>query len=426
VGAVSINELVLLGVSFAAGFLCVRAAASDRRRMTRSRCDSPTPEEPRLSRIPVFAPSLGPEETELALDCLRSGLISGTGGDYIGRFEGTWAGYCGRRHGVAVANGSVALDLALDCLGLPPGAEVILPSFTIVSCLAAVLRAGARPILVDSDPLTGCLDVTKIERVVTPRTRAVLVVHIYGHPVDMDPVLALADRHGLAVIEDAAEAHGAEYLTGRAGGAAAWRRCGSFGAMSTFSFYANKPVTTGEGGMVLTDDEQLAARLRSRRNLGFGRRRFFHEELGWNFRLTNLQAAIGCAQVGKIDEVVRRKREIAAGYRRRLEHLDHLELPHEAAWARSIYWMYAVVLRDTAPCDAAELAARLDGREIETRPFFLGMHEQPVCRRMGLFARESHPVAERLARRGLYLPSGLDLSGADLDRVAAAVEAALR
>jgi perosamine synthetase len=379
-----------------------------------------------MNRIPVYAPNLGQEEIDCALDCLRSGAISGSGGAYLERFEQAWAGYCGRRHGVAVANGSVALDLAIDCLDLPPGAEILLPTFTIVSCAAAVLRSGAQPVLVDSDPATGCLDVEQLASRITSRTRAIMAVHIYGHPVDMDPLLALAHRHGLAVVEDAAEAHGAEYLEGHGSGQGSWKRCGSFGTSSTFSFYANKPITTGEGGMVLTDDAGLASRLRSRRNLGFGRRRFFHEELGWNFRLTNLQAALGFAQVGKIDTVVRRKREIAADYSRRLRHLELLELPREEQWARSIYWMYAVVLRDEARLDAAELASRLDRAGIETRPFFLGMHEQPVFQRMSLFRGESYPVAERLARRGLYLPSGLDLSPEDVGRVVAALETALR
>ncbi|HEX9668248.1 MAG TPA: DegT/DnrJ/EryC1/StrS family aminotransferase [Thermoanaerobaculia bacterium] len=380
-----------------------------------------------MSRIPVFAPRLGAEEVEAALACLRSGAISGSGGREIERFEAEWAGYCGRRFGVAVVNGSAALDLALDVLDLPAGSEVILPTFTIVSCLTAVLRAGAMPVLVDSDPATGCMDVAQVERRITARTGAILAVHIYGHPVDMDPLLALAARHGLVIVEDAAEAHGAEYLAGHGGEEGAWRRCGGFGELSTFSFYANKPITTGEGGMVLTDDEALVARLRSRRNLGFGRgRRFLHEELGWNFRLSNLLAAIGRAQVAKIAEVVRRKRELAAEYARRLEGIEVLELPRERAWARSIYWMYAVVVRDEAPCDAAELAARLDRAGIETRPFFLGMHEQPALHGRGLFVGERYPVAERLARRGLYLPSGLDLTAAELDRVADELVRALR
>lgn len=377
-----------------------------------------------MRRIPVFEPSIGDAERAAADECLRAGAISSAHGGYVERFETAWAGYCGRRHGVAVCNGSAALDLAFDALDLPAGSEVVLPSFTIVSCLTAVLRAGLVPVLVDSDPRTGCLDVDAVARRVGPRTRAVLAVHIYGHPVDMDPLLAIADRHGLAVVEDAAEAHGAEYLRGHAAGGSDWVRCGSFGAMSTFSFYANKPITTGEGGMVLTDDDELAARLRSRRNLGFGPRRFYHEELGWNFRLTNLQAAIGLAQLARIDEIVRRKRELAADYSRRLRDLDALELPGEATWARSIYWMYAVVLRDAAPFDAAELAARLQRDGVETRPFFLGMHEQPALHRRGLFVGESYPEAERLARRGLYLPSGLGLTGEQIDRVVAALERA--
>jgi len=378
-----------------------------------------------MERIPVFEPSIGDAERAAADECLRAGAISSTHGGYVERFEAAWAAYCGRRHGVAVCNGSAALDLAFDALELPAGSEVVLPSFTIVSCATAVLRAGLVPVLADSDPRTGCLDVADVARRVGPRTRAVLAVHIYGHPVDMDPLLELAAERGLAVVEDAAEAHGAEYRTRRAGAEAAWRRCGSFGVASTFSFYANKPITTGEGGMVLCDDDALAARLRSRRNLGFGPRRFYHEELGWNFRLTNLQAAIGLAQFARIDEIVRRKRELAAEYARRLAGVPGLELPGEAAWARSIYWMYAVVLRDEVPFDAAELAARLAREGVETRPFFLGMHEQPALRRRGLFAGERHPQAERLARRGLYLPSGLGLAPAQLDRVASALARAL-
>jgi perosamine synthetase len=378
--------------------------------------------------IPVFEPTLGEAEIDAALACLRAGAISGSGGEALARFEADWAAYCGRREGVAVANGSVALDLAFSCLDLPPGAEVLMPTFTIVSCATAVLRAGAVPVLVDSDAATGCLDVAQLEAKLTARTRAILAVHIYGHPVDMDPLLTLAARYGLAVVEDAAEAHGAEYLVGRAGAdGGSWRRCGGFGDLSTFSFYANKPITTGEGGMVLTDDPELAGRLRSRRNLGFGRgRRFRHEELGWNFRLTNLQAAIGVAQVTRIDEIVRRKRELAAAYAERLGELDLIELPSEAPWARSVFWMYAIRLRDEAPLDATELAARLERAGIETRPFFLGMHEQPALRALGLFAGESYPVAERLARRGLYLPSSLGLSDVELDRIAAALAEALR
>ncbi len=249
--------------------------------------------------IPVSAPVVGEREAAYVAECLQTGR-SRSNGRFIDAFENTWAEYCGRRHGVSVANGTVALQLAVAALGIGPGDEVILPTFTIVSCALAVIYAGATPVLVDADPQTWCMDPSQVEARITSRTRAIMPVHIYGLPVDMEPVLRLARKHGLAVIEDAAEAHGAEYLL-RGDDGEGWRRCGSFGDASCFSFYANKLVTTGEGGMVLTDDEQLAERLRRLRNLAFEPgRRFLHHEAGFNFRLTNVQSAIGLAQVERI------------------------------------------------------------------------------------------------------------------------------
>jgi perosamine synthetase len=244
------------------------------------------------------------------------------------------------------------------------------------------------------------MDVEQLESRVTERTRAIMPVHIYGHPVDMDPVLELAERRGLRIIEDAAEAHGAEYRSGDG----EWHRCGSFGELSCFSFYANKLVTTGEGGMVVTDDDALAERLRS---------------------LTNLQAALGVAQLERVDEIVARKREVAARYSAGLADVAGLQLPAEAPWARSVYWMYGLVLDEATGLDAVAFAGRLRERGVDTRPFFLGMHEQPALHDLGLFRGESYPVAERLARQGLYLPSGLALTDEQVDRVCAAVREAL-
>lgn len=366
-------------------------------------------------------PKLGPRELEYVTECVETGWIS-SAGRFIGEFESGWAAYCGRHHGVAVSNGSTALQAAIAALELRPGDEVIMPTFTIVSCATAVLAAGATPVLVDSDPDTWTLDVEQLESRITARTRAIMPVHIYGHPVEMDPVLELAERHGLAVVEDAAEAHGAEYRSGDG----TWRRCGSFGELSCFSFYANKLVTTGEGGMVVTDDDVLAERLRSLRNLGFQTgRRFYHEQLGFNFRLTNVQAALGVAQLERIDEIIARKREVAAAYAAGLVGLAGLQLPVERPWARNVYWMYGVVVDESTGCDAAGLAARLHELGVETRPFFLGMHEQPALRELGLFRGEQHPVAERLARQGLYLPSGLALTDEQVQTVTAAVRTAL-
>jgi perosamine synthetase len=375
--------------------------------------------------IPVNEPLLGKREEELLLECVRSGWIS-SAGKYIEEFENGWAGYCGRRYGIAVSNGTAALQLALACIGLKPGDEVILPAFTIISCASAVIYNGAVPVLVDSDPRTWCMDVDQVKSKITQKTRAIMPVHIYGHPVDMDPLLDLAKEHNLALIEDAAEAHGAEYLSGRDTTAPEWRRCGSFGDLSCFSFYANKLVSTGEGGMVLTDDPALADRARSLRNLCFqSNRRFYHEELGFNFRLTNLQAALGVAQLQRIDEIVARKRWMGKSYNRLLKDIDGLELPPEEAWARNVYWMYGVVLAGNIDIEANQFAQRLKQRGIETRPFFLGMHEQPVFHKRRLFIGENYPVAERLARRGLYLPSGLALTEEQLTRVCEAVHEVL-
>src|SRR3990172_6028392 len=297
-----------------------------------------------MTMIPVNEPLLGERELEYISECVRTGWVS-SGGRFINEFEERWAAYCGRCYGIAVSNGTAALQLAVACLGLEPGDEVILPTFTIVSCALAVIYNGGVPVVVDFEPRTWCLDVHQAEKKITHRTRAIMPVHIYGHPVDMDPLLDLAERYGLAIIEDAAEAHGAEYLSTRNGSESGWRRCGSFGTLSCFSFYANKLITTGEGGMVLTDDPQLAEKARSMRNLCFqSDRRFYHEALGYNFRLTNLQAALGLAQLERMDQIVTHKRWMGKEYTRRLRDITNLELPVEEQWARSVYWMYGAVL----------------------------------------------------------------------------------
>lgn len=375
--------------------------------------------------IPVNEPLLGGRELEYVTECISTGWVS-SAGRFIEEFEAQWAAYCGMDYGIAVSNGTAALQVAIGCLDLQLGDEVIIPAFTIISCALAVVLNGGVPVLVDSDPRTWCMDVAQVEDRITPRTKAIIPVHIYGHPVDMDPLLELADEHGLAVVEDAAEAHAGEYLSGRSGTKPRWRRCGGMGHLSTFSFYANKLITTGEGGMVLTNDPRFAEKARHLRNLWFvPERRFYHTELGYNFRLTNLQAALGLAQLERIEQTLVKKRWMGQEYTRLLGDLRCLRLPVEEPWARQVYWMYGLVLEDAAGMDGAELARRLQRAGVETRPFFLGMHEQPVFLARGWFRGERYPVTERLSRQGLYLPSGLTLTANQLSKVCQAVREAL-
>ena len=351
--------------------------------------------------IPVNEPLIGGNEIKYVTECLKTGWIS-SAGRFIESFEEKWAEYCGMKYGIAVSNGSVALQVGMGCLNLQPGAEVIMPSFTIISCALAVVYNGGIPVLIDCDPETWCMDVSQIEAKITPRTKVIMPVHMYGHPVDMDPIIELANKHNLKIIEDAAEAHGAEYQE---------RKCGNFGKVSCFSFYANKIITTGEGGMVLTNDEEMAEKARALRNLCFKKdRRFYHTELGNNFRLTNLQAAIGLAQIEHIEELVEKKRWVANLYTEKLQRIPELQLPIEKSWAKNVYWMYGVVLDEKTGMDAVEFAKALREKGVDTRPFFLGMHEQPIFHKMGLFKGEHYPITERIARQGLYLPSGLTLT----------------
>ncbi len=361
--------------------------------------------------IPVNEPLLNGNEKAYLNQCIDTGWISSEG-PFVKQFEEQFAAKMGRQYGIAVANGSVALDAAIVALGIGAGDEVIMPTFTIISCAAAIVRAGAIPVLVDSDPVTWNMDVDQIESLITPRTKAIMAVHIFGLPVDIQPLLALAERYHLKVIEDAAQMHGQTYQG---------KPCGSFGDISTFSFYPNKHITTGEGGMIATDDPQLAEKCRSLRNLCFKpEQRFLHDELGWNFRMTNLQAALGVAQLERLDAFVQRKRHMGRYYTHLLEGVAGIQLPlANTTYADNIYWVYGVVLDDDLPFDAKTAMTALGKLGIGTRPFFWPMHEQPVLRNMGLFENARYPVAERLARRGFYIPSGLALNDAQMERSAA-------
>ncbi len=370
------------------------------------------------SFIPVNEPLLRGNEKKYLAECVDSGWIS-SDGPFVKQFEDGFAAAVGRKFGVAVTNGTAALDAAVDALGIGPGDEVIVPAFAIISCVTQIVRAGAIPVLVDSDPLTWNMDVGQIEAKISPRTKAIMAVHTYGLPVDMDPVLEIAQRHGLKLIEDAAEAIGLSYRG---------RPCGSFGDLSTFSFYANKHVATGEGGMIVTDDPALAETCRSLRNLCFQpAKRFVHERLGWNLRMTNMQAALGLAQLEYLDATVARKRALGARYASLLADLPGVQLPlAKTQHADNVYWVFGLVLDDAHPLDAEAAMARLREKGVGTRPFFCPLHDQPVLRRMGLFGDERHPVAERLYRRGFYLPSGTALTAEQAVRVADAVRDVLQ
>lgn len=359
--------------------------------------------------IPVNEPLLNGNEKKYLNECVDTGWISSEG-PFVKKFEEQFAARMGRKYGVAVSNGSVALEAAVAALGIGSGDEVILPTFTIISCATAIIRAGAVPVVVDCDPDTWNIDVDQVEAKITSRTKAIMVVHIYGLPVDMKPILTLADKYGLKIIEDAAEMHGQTYND---------RPCGNFGSISTFSFYPNKHITTGEGGMLLTDDEHLARKCSSLRNLCFQpKQRFVHDELGWNFRMTNLQAALGVAQLERLEEFVRRKRHMGQYYTTLLSNIPGLQLPlQQTDYANNIYWVYGIVLEEDVPFDAKEIMSRLGQCKIGTRPFFFPMHEQPVFLKMGLFGGVSCPVAERIARRGFYLPSGMALTDGQIEHV---------
>ncbi len=360
--------------------------------------------------IPVNTPLLNGNEKKYILECIESGWISSEG-PFVSEFEKRFSAYIGRKSGVAVANGSAALDIAVRALGISKGDEVIMPTFTIISPAASVVASGATPILVDCDPLTWNMRIDELEKKISSKTKAIIVVHIYGLPVDMDPVLEIANKYNLKIIEDAAEMHGQTYKG---------KMCGAFGDVSVFSFYPNKHITTGEGGMIMTDNEAIADKCRYYRNLCFEpKRRFVHEELGWNYRITNLQAALGLAQLEQLDIFIKRKRVIGNLYAELLKDIPHILQPLKStSYAENIYWVYGLVVQANSKKSIDTILAGLSAKEIGTRPFFWCMHEQPVFIKRGWFSGEKYPNAEYIARNGFYLPSGLGLKDEEIRFVA--------
>lgn len=358
-------------------------------------------------KLAVAQPALCGNEKKYVLECLETGWISSIG-RFIGLFEEQFAAYCGTEYAVACANGTCALHLALAATGVGPGDEVIVPTLTYIASANAVTYCGATPVFVDSEEQTMNIDPNLIERLITPRTKAIIAVHLYGHPADMDAIVEIARRHDLAVIEDAAESHGALYRG---------RRTGSLGDIATFSFYGNKIITTGEGGMVTCSDRGLEDKLRMLRGQGMDlSRRYWFPIVGYNYRMTNVAAAIGVAQLEQIDGLLEQRFDLAAKYRQRLARYDDLmRLPGEEAWARHAFWAYTIVLRESVALSRDEVMRRLADDGIETRPVFYPMHVlPPYLKDCG----GSYPVADQLSRRGITLPMHTLLDSGDVDYIA--------
>ncbi|MFM7024377.1 MAG: DegT/DnrJ/EryC1/StrS family aminotransferase [Flavobacteriales bacterium] len=366
--------------------------------------------------IPVNVPIVnkGNEEKYL-VECIRSGFISSEG-PFVKRFEDKFAEYCECQHGVAVCNGTVAIEVAFHAIGIKPGDEVIMPSFTIVSCVTALLRVGGVPVLVDIDPENWCMDTKQVEAKITPKTKAILAVDMYGSPVEYDDLFALADKYKLVIVEDFAESQGSEYYSKYKGGK--WLKAGSLGHIGATSFYANKIITTGEGGMVTTNNPEYAEKARNYRNMYFiPNKRFFHEVIGYNYRMTNVQAAIGLAQVEQIDKFVALKRKNGDYYRSLFSKVKNVKFHPVKENVKPIYWMYSIELDDSIKINSTEMRERLRKRGVDTRPFFIGMHEQPALNELGLFVNERYPLTERAYDRGFYVPSGMELSEAEMKQV---------
>jgi len=356
--------------------------------------------------IPVCEPTLNGNEIKYVLDCLESNWIS-SAGKYIPAFEETFAAEASCKYGIACLNGTVALHLTLAALDLQPDDEVIIPAFTMIATINAVTYTGAKPVLIDSEPWSWNMDVEQLAAKITPKTRVIIPMHTYGHPVDMDPVMELADRHGIFVLEDAAEAHGGEYKG---------RRVGNLGHAAAFSFYANKIITTGEGGMITTNNARLAALTENLRDHAFSsERHFWHKYIGFNYRMTNLQAAVGLAQAEQMSQFIENRRRNAATYTSLLKEIPGLVTPPEAEWAKNVFWMYSVLVDAEFGMTRDQLRTFLAQHGIETRTFFIPLHLQPIY--YEAFKGQRYPVSERLCQRGLYLPSASSLTTRQIEYI---------
>ena len=353
--------------------------------------------------IPVAEPIFDGRELEYLSDCIKTGWISSIG-KYVTEFEQGFARYIGCRYGVAVHTGTAALHLALAALNIGPGDEVIVPDLTFAATANAVLYTGAKPVLVDVEDDTWNIDPREIEKAINENTKAVIVVHLYGHPCDMEAILHICDRYGIVLVEDAAEAHGAEYRG---------RKVGSFGRIGCFSFFGNKVITTGEGGLCVTDDPDLKHCIEQLRDHGMSTtRKYWHDRVGYNYRMTNLQAAVGVAQLERIEWFVERKREIAGLYKSYLADTENLILPIEKDYAKNIFWMFTICIREACKISRDELMQLLKSEGVDSRPVFFPLHSMPPY-----YTEKAYPISEKISKAGLSLPSSPALTEQNVDRV---------
>jgi perosamine synthetase len=367
--------------------------------------------EPKFWRIPVCRPTLAGNELRYVEECVKTGWISSMGSN-IPKFEEMFAKAIGMKYAVATTSGTTALHLALHTLGIGPGDEVIIPDFTMIACANAVRYTGAKSVLVDAEPRTWNIDPDKIEEKITERTKAIMPVHIYGHPSEMDRILEIAAKHNLWVIEDSAEAHGAVYKN---------KKAGSMGDVSCFSFYANKIITTGEGGIIATNNGEIYEKLKIIRSQAFSKERhFWHKYVGFNYRMTNLQAAIGVAQMEKFDELVEMRIKNAKLYNFLLKDIKGLVLPPETENIKNVFWMYSIKVTEKLGVSRNELREKLAERGIETRAFFIPMHMQPIYREE--FTGQKYPVSDELCQSGLQLPSSSDLTEDEIGYIARCIK----
>jgi perosamine synthetase len=349
--------------------------------------------------IPVNRPSFSNIEKSYLLDCINTGWISSSG-KYIPKFENEFKKIVNRKYSAAVSSGTAALDIAIKSLNLKKGDEIIVPNFTIISCVNEMIREGVKPIFIEADPNTFNIDVDKIESKITKKTKAILIAHIYGLPVDLKKIIKLKKKYNLFVIEDCAEQLGQTYYK---------KPIGSFGDISTFSFFANKHITTGEGGMIVTNNKIFYRRFLEYRNICFSlsKPRFIHDDIGWNYRITNLQAAIGCAQLKKLKKFIRKKRLIGKMYTEELKNFKNIKLPIKSTeYSKNIYWVYSIIIKNKK-IDAKRFMKILKSRGIDSRPFFCPMHMQPILKKNKLITKEKYPISEEIYKYGFYIPSGI-------------------